>query len=64
MSDIPFQTIDRASNEKVEYKGESGVAFWQTVQLAGIRIRLVEYSQGYLEDHWCLQRFNILALRP
>jgi len=53
MSTIPFQTIDWASVEKVEYKGETGRAVWQTLQLAGLRIRLVEYSQGYVADHWC-----------
>lgn len=53
MSHIPFQTIDWTSIEKVEHKGETGVAIWQTLQLGGLRIRLVEYSKGYLADHWC-----------
>ncbi len=53
MSKIPFQTIDWNSVKKVEYKGERGVALWQTIQFAGIRIRLVEYSNGYKADHWC-----------
>ena len=53
MSDIPFQTIDWTTVEKVEYKGETGTAFWQTIQLNGLRIRLIEYSKGYLADHWC-----------
>lgn len=53
MSNIPFQTIDWASIEKVEYKGEQGVALWQTIQFDGLRIRLVEYSPDYLADHWC-----------
>jgi quercetin dioxygenase-like cupin family protein len=53
MSSISFQTIDWTSIEKIEYKGETGVAYWQTVQFGGIRIRLVEYSKGYLADHWC-----------
>jgi len=53
MSNIPFQIIDWTSIEKVEYKGEKGVAFWQTIQFAGLRIRLVEYSNQYLADHWC-----------
>src|SRR5688572_19227020 len=53
MSHIPFQTIDWSSIEKVEYKGETGVAWWQTIQFDGLRIRLVEYSNGYLADHWC-----------
>ena len=53
MSNIPFQTIDWTSIEKVEYIGETGVSFWQTVQFEGLKIRLVEYSNGYLADHWC-----------
>ena len=53
MSNIPFQTIDWTLIEKVEYKGEIGVAFWQTTQFDGLRIRLVEYSNEYLADHWC-----------
>jgi hypothetical protein len=53
MSDIPYQIIDWSSIEKIEYKGETGAAFWQTIQFSGLRIRLVEYSRGYLADHWC-----------
>ncbi len=53
MSKIPFQTIDWTSIEKVEYKGEKGLAFWQTIEFGGLRMRLVEYSKGYLADHWC-----------
>jgi quercetin dioxygenase-like cupin family protein len=53
MSSIPFQTIDWTAIEKIEYKGETGVAIWQTILFAGLRIRLVEYSSGYLADHWC-----------
>ncbi len=50
---IPFQTIDWASIPKVEYPGESGIALWRTIQFNGLRIRMVEYSAGYLADHWC-----------
>lgn len=50
---IPFQTIDWNSIPKTEHKGEKGIAFWQTIQLPGLRVRLVEYSVGYLADHWC-----------
>jgi hypothetical protein len=50
---IPFQTIDWNSIEKTIHEGETGKAFWQTVQFGGLRIRIVEYSKGYLADHWC-----------
>ena len=52
-NNIPFQTIDWSKIEKVEHKGETGTAYWQTVQFPGLRIRIVEYSEGYLADHWC-----------
>src|SRR5512138_3671418 len=50
---IPFQTIDWAAIPRVEYKGETGSAYWQTVQFPGLRIRIVEYSKDYVADHWC-----------
>ena len=53
MSQIPFQTIDWANIERTEHPGETGTAFWQTLQLGGLRIRRVDYSAGYLADHWC-----------
>lgn len=53
MSHIPFQSIDWSNIEKTEHKGESGVAYWQTLQFPGLRVRVVEYSPGYLADHWC-----------
>lgn len=50
---IPFQTIDWSLVPKTEHKGAQGVAYWQTLQFDGLRIRIVEYSPGYLADHWC-----------
>ena len=52
MIQIPFSHIDWTSIEKVEYKGDKGFSFWQTIQYPGLRIRLVEYSTDYLADHW------------
>jgi hypothetical protein len=53
MNMIPFQTIDWSMIEKIEYKGDTGIATWQTKFFEGLRIRLVEYSSNYLADHWC-----------
>lgn len=53
MVNIPFQVIDWTKIQKTEHKGETGTAYWQTVQFPGLRIRIVEYSKGYLADHWC-----------
>jgi quercetin dioxygenase-like cupin family protein len=62
MSNIPFQTINWELIEKIEHKGETGVAFWQTIQFDGLRIRLVEYSSGYLADHWCQKGHIVYCL--
>ena len=53
MSNIPFQSIDWSKIEKTEHIGETGISYWQTLQFSGLRVRLVEYSAGYLADHWC-----------
>ena len=53
MSNFPFSNIDWNKISKTEHTGESGVSFWQTVQFEGLRVRIVEYSAGYLADHWC-----------
>lgn len=50
---IPLTTIDRDAICKTEHIGETGISFWQTVQFGGLRLRIVEYSKGYLADHWC-----------
>jgi len=50
---IPFQTIDWSTIPKTEHKGDVGVAYWQTIPLGALRIRLVEYTKGYIADHWC-----------
>ena len=50
---IPFQTINWTSIPKEEHIGEKGTSFWQTVQFNGLRIRIVEYSKGFVADHWC-----------
>jgi hypothetical protein len=52
-ANIPFQTIDWNTIEKTMHPGLSGLASWQTPQWPGLRVRIVEYSPGYLADHWC-----------
>ena len=53
MSNFGFQTIDWNLIPSTEYKGPTGTAVWRTLQLEGLRIRRVDYSMGYLADHWC-----------
>lgn len=53
--DIPFQIFDLEHVAPEEHAGESGKAFWRTVRRGNVRIRIVEYSPGYLADHWCVK---------
>lgn len=53
MKNISFQTIDWSQVPVTEHSGETGTAYWRTMQFAGLRVRMVEYSDGYLADHWC-----------
>jgi hypothetical protein len=53
MSNFDFQTIDWDTIPASEHKGQTGTAVWRTLQLEGLRIRRVDYSKGYLADHWC-----------
>jgi hypothetical protein len=50
---IPFQSIDWSIIPQIVYPGEKGTATWQTLQFEGLRLRIVEYSAGFLADHWC-----------
>ena len=35
------------------HAGETGQAIWRTLDIADLRVRMVEYTPGYLADHWC-----------
>ena len=35
------------------HPGEQGEAIWRTFRAGDLRVRMVEYSPGYLADHWC-----------
>jgi quercetin dioxygenase-like cupin family protein len=44
------------------HAGETGRARWRTRQHGAIRVRMVEYSPGYLADHWCSKGHILLVL--
>lgn len=62
ISGIPFSTTDWSLVEPTEHPGESGTAYWRTQEFGGIRVRMVEYTPGYLADHWCSKGHIILCL--
>jgi quercetin dioxygenase-like cupin family protein len=62
MSNIPFGTTDWATIQPSEHAGITGMAYWRTRDFAGIRVRMVEYTAGYLADHWCSKGHILLCL--
>jgi hypothetical protein len=62
MSGIPFSTSDWSKVEPTEHKGETGMAYWRTRTFGAIRVRMVEYTPGYLADHWCTKGHILLCL--
>jgi len=62
LSDIPFNTTDWSTIEPVDHSGITGVARWRTRQSGDIRVRMVEYSAGYVADHWCDKGHILLCL--
>lgn len=66
LSDIPFVTTDWSTVPTERHAGDVGEATWR-VQYFGpaenrIRVRMVEYSPGYVADHWCSKGHIILCL--
>lgn len=61
MQGIPFGTTDWASIEPTEHPGETGKAYWKTRHFGAIRVRMVEYTPGYVADHWCVKGHILLC---
>lgn len=59
---IPFGTTDWSAVTPTEHPGETGTAFWRTRQFGPIRVRMVDYTPGYLADHWCSKGHILLVV--
>jgi hypothetical protein len=63
MSHIPFTITDWTAIEPEEKSAEAGRALWRTQQFGEIRVRMVEYTPGYISDHWCVKGHVLLCLK-
>lgn len=50
---FPFTIPDWSNMEPVERNGVTGKAVSRIFKMDSICVRMVEYSAGYLADHWC-----------
>ena len=62
ITDLPFAITDWDTIEPTEHPGETGVARWRTRHFGPIRVRMVEYSAGYVADHWCEKGHILLCI--
>ena len=62
MHDIPFNTVDWRQVPAVEKTADGGQVFWRTQQFGDVRVRMVEYTPGYVSDHWCVKGHVLLCM--
>ncbi len=60
--DVPFTTIDWSVVPATSHAGNPGMALWRTLEVGNLRVRMVEYSPGYVADHWCSRGHVLLVL--
>ena len=59
---LPFTSVHWDALPATEHAGEQGSAIWRTLMNGDVRMRVVEYSPGYLADHWCQKGHILLCL--
>jgi len=62
IADLPFGTVDWNVVDPSVHAGATGEAHWRTRQFGDVRVRMLEYSAGYLADHWCTKGHFMLCL--
>jgi hypothetical protein len=62
IENVPFGITDWTGVDRTEHAGDVGTAYWRTRQFGSIRVRLVEYSPGYVANHWCSKGHILLCL--
>lgn len=62
IADLPFGVLDWDAVDRTTHTGACGLATWRSRQFGEVRLRMVEYSAGYLADHWCRKGHFLLCL--
>lgn len=63
MTGFDFNFTDWGSVAPERHPGESGEALWRSRTFGEIRVRMVEYTPGYVADHWCRKGHVLLVLQ-
>ena len=62
IQEVPFCTVDWSTVTPTIHPGVTGEARWRTFEMGNIRVRMVEYTPGYLADHWCHKGHVLLVM--
>jgi quercetin dioxygenase-like cupin family protein len=63
LHNIPFGITDWSAIAPEEKSALAGRAIWRTQQFDNVRVRMVEYTPGYVSDHWCVKGHILLCLQ-
>jgi len=50
---LPFTLTQWDAIPVTRHPGETGEALWRSFAIGDLRVRIVEYTAGYVADHWC-----------
>ena len=59
---VALNTVHWQEIPLIQHLGEQGYALWRTQQFNNVRVRIVQYSAGYLAEFWCLKGHLIVCL--
>ena len=62
LNDFEFGTTSWDAITPTEHAGTSGTARWRTRTFGNVRVRMIDYSPGYVSDHWCEKGHILLCL--
>lgn len=62
IEDVPFCVTKWSAVSPTVHPGETGTASWKTFEEGNIRVRMVEFTPGYVADHWCSRGHVVLVL--
>ena len=62
ISPLSMSITDWSQVTLSECPGEKGRARFMTCTFGEIRVRMVEYTPGYVADHWCSKGHVVLCL--
>lgn len=62
IEDVPYCVTELSAIPPTEHPGTSGTSQWHTWEAGNLRVRMVEFSPGYVADHWCSRGHVVLVL--